>query len=186
MELRAHELRFTIDEAIEHLDTRLGLGLGAEEVGLLVTTTEGWPAGLYLAGLTLAGRTVKQALVRAFDGTSAHVVDFLSTEVLGAYAPETQTFMLRTSVLERLCAELCDAVLDGSDSAAALASLSRSNLFLVPLDTQRRWFRFHHLFAQTRGWSSTGASRARPWSCTAAQPPGTTPWQAGRSRTPAR
>ena len=86
--------------------------------------------------------------MRAFDGTSAHVVDFLSSEVLGAYEPELQAFMLRTSVLERLCGPLCDAVLGGSGSAAALESLARSNLFLIPLDDQRRWFRFHHLFAQ--------------------------------------
>ena len=86
--------------------------------------------------------------MRAFDGTSAHVVDFLSSEVLGAYEPELQAFMLRTSVLERLCVPLCDAVLGGAGSAAALESLARSNLFLLPLDDQRRWFRFHHLFAQ--------------------------------------
>ena len=148
LELRVDDLRFTVDEAIEFLDTRLGLGLGAEDVGLLVGRTEGWPAGLYLAGLSLAGRVDKPALVRAFDGTTAHIVDFLSSEVLGAYEPELETFMVRTSVLERMCAELCDAVLDDGGSAAALASLSRSNLFLVPLDAHHHWFRFHHLFAQ--------------------------------------
>ena len=148
LELRADDLRFTAPEAHEFLNDRLGLGLAAGDVDLLVTRTEGWPAGIYLAALSLAGKPDKAALVRAFDGTSAHVVDFLSSEVLGAYEPELQAFMLRTSVLERLCVPLCDAVLDGSGSAAALESLARSNLFLIPLDDQRRWFRFHHLFAQ--------------------------------------
>ena len=148
LELRADDLRFTEPEADEFLNARLGLDLAAADVELLVTRTEGWPAGIYLAALSLAGRADKPALVRAFDGTSAHVVDFLSSEVLGAYEPELQTFMLRTSVLERLCVPLCDAVLEGDGSAAALESLARSNLFLLPLDNQRRWFRFHHLFAQ--------------------------------------
>ena len=148
LELRADDLRFTRGEADEFLNGRLGLDLAAADVELLVARTEGWPAGIYLAALSLAGKADKPALVRAFDGTSAHVVDFLSSEVLGAYEPELQAFMLRTSVLERLCVPLCDAVLGGDGSAAALESLARSNLFLLPLDDQRRWFRFHHLFAQ--------------------------------------
>jgi LuxR family maltose regulon positive regulatory protein len=148
LELRADDLRFTGEEADGFLNGRLGLDLAAADVDLLVTRTEGWPAGIYLAALSLAGKADKPGLVRAFDGTSAHVVDFLSSEVLGAYEPELQAFMLRTSVLERLCVPLCDTVLEGTGSAAALESLARSNLFLLPLDDQRRWFRFHHLFAQ--------------------------------------
>ena len=148
LELRADDLRFTGPEAHEFLNDRLELGLAAADVDLLVARTEGWPAGIYLAALSLAGKPDKAGLVRAFDGTSAHVVDFLSSEVLGAYEPELQAFMLRTSVLERLCVPLCDAVLGGTESAGALDALARSNLFLVPLDDQRRWFRFHHLFAQ--------------------------------------
>ena len=148
LELRADELRFTTAEAREFLNGRLELGLADADVELLVARTEGWPAGIYLAALSLAGRPDKPALVRAFDGTSAHVVDFLSSEVLGAYEPDMQAFMLRTSVLERLCVELCDAVLGAGGSDAALTELARTNLFLAPLDDQRRWFRFHHLFAQ--------------------------------------
>ena len=148
LELRADELRFTAAEAGEFLDDRLGLGLATEDVELLVARTEGWPAGIYLAALSLAGTDDKHGLVLAFDGTSAHVVDFLAGEVLAAHEPELQTFMLRTSVLERLCAPLCDAVLDTPGSAHALDKLARTNLFLIPLDDQRRWFRFHHLFAQ--------------------------------------
>jgi LuxR family transcriptional regulator, maltose regulon positive regulatory protein len=148
LELRANDLRFTVAEADEFLNGRLELGLALADVELLVARTEGWPAGIYLAALSLAGRADKPALVRAFDGTSAHVVDFLSSEVLGAYEPDMQSFMLRTSVLERLCVDLCDAVLDDDISAGALGSLARSNLFLIPLDDRRTWFRFHHLFAQ--------------------------------------
>ena len=148
LELRADELRFTVEEAGEFLDGRLGLGLGEEDVEALVARTEGWPAGIYLAALSLAAAEDRHALVRAFDGTSAHVVDFLSAEVLAASAPETREFMLRASVLERLCAPLCDAVLEREGSAAALESLARTNLFLIPLDERREWFRFHHLFAQ--------------------------------------
>jgi LuxR family maltose regulon positive regulatory protein len=148
VELRADDLRFTLDEAGEFLNARLGLELAADDVELLVARTEGWPAGIYLAALSLTGKDDKPAHVRAFDGTSAHVVDFLSTEVLDGFDPELQAFMLRTSVLERLCAPLCDAVTGESVSAAALESLARTNLFLLPLDDRREWFRFHHLFAQ--------------------------------------
>jgi LuxR family maltose regulon positive regulatory protein len=148
VEVRADDLRFTVGEAEEFLNGRLGLGLDADDLALLVARTEGWPAGLYLAALSLDGRADKAAMVHAFDGTTAHVVDFLSSEVLAGYEPELQRFMLRTSVLERLCAELCDAVLGTTGSADVLAQLGRSNLFLLPLDDRRRWFRFHHLFAQ--------------------------------------
>jgi LuxR family maltose regulon positive regulatory protein len=148
LELRADDLRFTAGEAHEFLNGRLGLELAPADVELLVARTEGWPAGIYLAALSLADRDDKAALVRAFDGTSAHVVDFLSSEVLAGYGPDLQAFMLRTSVLERLCVPLCDAVLGEAVSADALESLARTNLFLLPLDDQREWFRFHHLFAQ--------------------------------------
>jgi LuxR family maltose regulon positive regulatory protein len=148
VELRADDLRFTPTEADEFLNGRLDLGLSRSDVDLLVARTEGWPAGIYLAALSLAGTDDKGALVRAFDGTSTHIVDFLAGEVLAAHDPELQTFMLRTSVLERLCAPLCGAVLDQPGSAAALEDLARTNLFLLPLDDRGGWFRFHHLFAQ--------------------------------------
>ena len=120
LELRTDELRFTGPEAAEFLNGRLGLGLDEGDVELLVARTEGWPAGLYLAALSLAGKPDKPALVRAFDGTSAHVVEFLSDEVLAGYPPELQDFMVRTSILERLCAPLCDAVLGGAAADGAL------------------------------------------------------------------
>jgi len=148
LELRADALRFTAREAGEFLNGRLGLDLAAADVELLTARTEGWPAGIYLAALSLHGKPDKPGLVAAFDGTSAHVVDFLAGEVLASFDPSLQDFMLRTSVLERLSAPLCDAVLQDGDAAAALETLARSNLFLIPLDDRREWFRFHHLFAQ--------------------------------------
>jgi LuxR family maltose regulon positive regulatory protein len=148
LELRADDLRFTVPEAEEFLNGRLALGLRPAEIASLVARTEGWPAALYLAALSLEGKEDKAGLVRAFDGTSAHIVEFLSSEVLSAFDPALQAFMLRTSPLERLCADLCDAVLEQAGSAEAIAELARSNLFLLPLDDRREWFRFHHLFAQ--------------------------------------
>lgn len=148
LELRADDLRFSADEAEEFLNERLELELTDDDIALLVGRTEGWPAGIYLAALSLAGKDDKSALVREFDGASAHIVDFLAGEVLAGFDPELQTFMLRTSVLERLCAPLCDAVLHEPGAASALGRLAQSNLFLIPLDDQRRWYRFHHLFAQ--------------------------------------
>lgn len=121
LELRADELRLTDGEASEFLNGRLGLDLAGADVDLLVARTEGWPAGIYLAALSLAGRTDKHAFVTAFDGTSAHIVEYLSSEVLAAYEPDLQAFMLRTSILERFCAALCDAVLGTSASAGALS-----------------------------------------------------------------
>jgi LuxR family maltose regulon positive regulatory protein len=148
LELRAPELRFTGEEATEFLNDRLGLDLAAADIDLLLARTEGWPAGLYLAALSLNGTTDKTSVVRSFDGTSPYVVDFLAGEVLAGFEPALQAFMLRTSVLERLSAPLCDALLESRASKQSLEALARSNLFLIPLDDHREWFRFHHLFAQ--------------------------------------
>ena len=133
-------------------------------------------AGRHLPRRAVAGRHGGQARrsSRAFDGTSAHVVDFLATEVLAGLRARAAAFMLRTSVLERLCAPLCDAVVGEPVSAAALESLARTNLFLLPLDDRRRWFRFHHLFAQLlRVELERREPRARAASCTAARTRGT-------------
>ena len=148
LELRAGDLRFTCEEADAFLNGRLGLDLTPEDVEALMEKTEGWPAGLYLAALSLEHAADRHALVRRFGGSNRHVVDFLVTEVLEAHDPSAQALMLRTSVLERLSGPLCDAVLEQQGSAAMLDALSRSNLFLVPLDDEGRWYRFHHLFAQ--------------------------------------
>ncbi len=148
LELRAGDLRFTSAEAGTFLNGRLGLGLTPEDVESLVAKTEGWPAGLYLAALSLQHAADRHAFVRRFGGSNRHVVDFLVTEVLEAHDPPAQAVMLRTSILERLSGPLCDAVMEQEGSAAMLGALSRSNLFLVPLDDEGGWYRFHHLFAQ--------------------------------------
>ena len=149
LELRAEELRFTPAEADVLLNDRLELGLTREDVDDLVERTEGWPAGLYLAGLSLAGVEDKRAFVRSFSGASRHVVDFLLDEVLETYDQADRELMLRCSILERLCGPLCDAVLEQEGGASEmLAELSRTNLFLIALDDKDEWYRFHHLFAQ--------------------------------------
>jgi len=148
LELRAADLRFTSEEADAFLNGRLGLDLTDEDVDGLVLKTEGWPAGLYLAALSLQPAADRHAFVRTFGGSNRHVLDFLVTEVLEAHDPQAQALMLRTSILERLTGPLCDAVMDQEGSAAMLDALSRSNLFLVPLDDEAGWYRFHHVFAQ--------------------------------------
>ncbi len=148
LELRAADLRFTYQEADAFLNGRLGLDLTAEDVEGLVDKTEGWPAGLYLAALSLQPATDRHALVRTFGGSNRHVVDFLVTEVLEAHPQPAQALMLHTSILERLTGPLCDAVMDQEGSAEMLDELLRSNLFLVPLDDEAGSYRFHQVFAQ--------------------------------------
>ena len=147
MEIRARELAFTVDEARE-LIVREGIELSGESVELLVERTEGWPAGLYLAALWLRDLDAPDEGVRAFAGSARHVADYLTDEVLTALAPETRDFLLCTSVLGRFTPELCDAVLGREDSAAVLAELARSNMFLVALDARGEWYRYHHLFGE--------------------------------------
>ena len=147
-ELRAADLRFTSEEANAFLNGRLGLDLTTEDVESLVEKTEGWPAGLYLAALSLQSAADRHAFVRTFGGSNRHVVDFLVTEVLEAHDPPAQALMLRASILERLTGPLCDAVMEQEGSAEMLEALSRSNLFLVPLDDEAGSYRFHHVFAQ--------------------------------------
>ena len=148
LELRAADLRFTHQEADAFLNGRLGLDLTAEDVEGLVERTEGWPAGLYLAALSLQPTADRHAFVRTFGGSNRHVVDFLVTEVLEGHTPPAQALMLHASILERLTGPLCDAVMDQEGSAEMLDELSRSNLFLVPLDDEAGSYRFHHVFAQ--------------------------------------
>ena len=139
--LELTDLAFTVEEAQAFLHN-LGVEADAE---FLTARTEGWAAGLYLAALTLADRPER---AQAFGGTNAHVVDYLSSEVLATFDEAQLDFMLRTSVLERLCAPLCDAVLQSSGSDRFLRTLASTNLFLRALDDERRWYRFHHLFAE--------------------------------------
>ena len=146
-EIRARELAFTVDETHELME-REGIELSGESVELLVERTEGWPAGLYLAALWLRDLEDPDEGVRAFVGSTRHVADYLTDEVLTALAPQTRDFLVRTSVLERFTPELCDAVLGREDSAAVLAEFARSNMFLVALDAREQWYRYHHLFGE--------------------------------------
>jgi ATP/maltotriose-dependent transcriptional regulator MalT len=147
IEIRARELAFTVDEARE-LIAREGIKLSVESVESLVERTEGWPAGLYLAALWLRDLEEPDERVRAFAGSTRQVADYLTDEVLSALDPHTWDFLVRTSVLDRFTPELCDAVLGRDDSAAVLAELARSNMFLVALDIREGWYRYHHLFGE--------------------------------------
>jgi LuxR family transcriptional regulator, maltose regulon positive regulatory protein len=148
LELRADDLGFTRAEADVLLNDRLGLSLARADVAELVERTEGWAAGLYLAALSLQGVEDRHTFVRTFGSRNRHVVDFLLDEVLDAHEPELQELMLRSSILEQISGPLCDFVLERDDSGELLERLSRTNLFLLPLDDGGEWYRFHHLFAQ--------------------------------------
>ena len=149
LELRADDLRFTSEEAVAFLNGRLALGLEPEDVDSLVARLDGWPAGLYLTALALRRTPDRRALVNSLGASSRHVIDFLKSEVLEAHDPPMQALMLHTSVLERLCGPLCDAVLmEEQSSAPMLDELACNNLFLARLDGDGGWYRFHNLFAQ--------------------------------------
>ena len=147
-ELRAADLGFTDTEAAAALARAWGLDLTGESIAVLQERTEGWPAGLYLACLSLRGASDTAAFVADFGGATRMVVDYLMEVVLEQQSDELRTFLMETSVLEGLCGSLCDALTDRADSASVLAQLERENLFLVALDDRREWFRYHHLFAQ--------------------------------------
>ncbi|WP_217913518.1 LuxR C-terminal-related transcriptional regulator [Miltoncostaea marina] len=146
-ELRASDLRFTADEAAAYLTGTMGLALGAGDVAALGERTEGWIAALQLAALSMRGRDDPSAFVADFAGDDRFVLDYLAGEVLERQPDDVRGFLLRTSILARLTGPLCDAVTGGGGGAAMLARLERANLFLVPLDDRRRWYRYHHLFA---------------------------------------
>jgi LuxR family maltose regulon positive regulatory protein len=147
-EIRVADLQFSDAEALALLNGAMGLALGAEDVERLTERTEGWAAGLYLAGLSLHGRQDTDAFIASFQGHHRHIADYLGAEVLERQPEHVRRFLLRTSVLARLSGPLCDAVLDAEGAAQQLEELERSNLFLVPLDDRREWYRYHHLFAQ--------------------------------------
>ncbi len=147
LELRARDLRFTADEAAAYLTDVHGLTLGPDDVAALEARTEGWAAALQLAALSMQGRDDVGGFVAGFAGTDRFVVDYLVDEVLSRQSGDVRDFLVRTSMLDRLCGDLCDAVLETSGSATVLDSLDRANLFVIPLDDERRWYRYHHLFA---------------------------------------
>src|SRR5215468_3969556 len=162
-ELRAADLRFTPAEAADFLTQAMGLSLSADDVAALEARTEGWIAGLQLAAISLQGRHDTASFIASFTGSHHFVMDYLVEEVLHQQPEHIQSFLLRTSILDRLCGPLCDAVVrdPAVSGQATLEYLDRANLFLVPLDHERRWYRYHHLFAELlrqRLYQSTASS----------------------------
>lgn len=149
-ELRAADLRFTPSEATEFLNQMMGLNLSDEDVATLEARTEGWIAGLQLAALSMQGQSDPTQFIQSFSGSHRFVLDYLLEEVLERQSGEIQNFLLCNSILERLCGTLCEAVLGTPPGSGqeTLEALERANLFLVPLDNERRWYRYHHLFGE--------------------------------------
>jgi LuxR family maltose regulon positive regulatory protein len=146
-ELRAADLRFTPEEAATFLNQMMGLGLSAVDIDALESRTEGWIAGLQLAALSMREHSDVTGFIEAFTGSNRFVIDYLGEEVLQRQPEDVRSFLLRTAFLERMCASLCDALTGRTDSDEMLDALERDNLFLVPLDDERHWYRYHHLFA---------------------------------------
>ena len=147
VEIRASDLRFTAQEAETYLNTVHELGLSGADVDALESRTEGWVAALQLAALSLHGHDDSAAFIATFAGDDRFVVDYLVDEVLDQQPADLRRFLLDTSVLDRLSGALCDAVTSGSGGRGVLETLERRNLLLIPLDDRRRWYRYHHLFA---------------------------------------
>ena len=147
VEVRAADLRFTVEEATAYLNDVVGLDLDDPEIAMLEGRTEGWIAALQLAALSLQGRDDAAHFIAGFAGDDRYVVDYLVEEVLGRQPDAVRRFLLDTSILDRLSASLCDAVTGAGNGKAMLESLERSNLFVIPLDDSRQWYRYHHLFA---------------------------------------
>ena len=147
VELRAGDLRFTNEQAADFLNRSMGLNLSAADIALLGQRTEGWIAGLQMAALSMRGRQDLSSFVAAFTGDHRFVLDYLTDQVLERQSEQIQRFLLQTSVLDHLSGSLCDAVVDGANSQTILEELERTNVFVVPLDDERRWYRYHHLFA---------------------------------------
>ena len=149
-ELRTADLRFTPAEATDFLNRMMGLNLSESDVAGLEKRTEGWIAGLQLAALSMQGHASRDTagFIQSFTGSNRFVLDYLLEEVLQRQPEHIQTFLLRTSILNRLCAPLCEAILGNAAISAqeTLENLERANLFIVPLDQERRWYRYHHLF----------------------------------------
>ncbi len=161
-EVRTQDLRFTVDEASDFFNQIMQLKLKPEWVDILAARTEGWIAGLHLAALSLQERAPEQAagFIQAFRGSHRYVFDYLAEEVLNRQSADIRSFLIQTALLDRFCAPLCDAVTGRSDSRTLLVHLEQANLFLIPLDDERRWYRYHHLFADYLRTELTPAEEA--------------------------
>ena len=146
IEIRSTDLRFTQAEAAAFLNDMMDLNLSSSDIAALEKRTEGWIAGLQLAALSLQGRKDKHEFVTKFSGSHHYIIDYLVEEVLSRQSGEIRTFLYRTSILDQLSASLCDATLEISSSREILHQVEGANLFLIPLDDQREWYRYHHLF----------------------------------------
>jgi LuxR family transcriptional regulator, maltose regulon positive regulatory protein len=147
LEIRAADLRFTADETAAYLNDAMGLHLTGSDVDALEARTEGWIAALQLAALSMQGRDDTSGFIASFAGDDRFVVDYLAEEVLERQTDEVRRFLLDTAIMDRFTGALCDAVTGRSGGKAMLERLDRANLFLVPLDDRRVWYRYHHLFA---------------------------------------
>jgi LuxR family maltose regulon positive regulatory protein len=150
-ELRSDDLRFTPDEAAAFLNSAMGLDLAPGDVEALEARTEGWIVGLQLAAVSLQGRTDAHEFIAAFSGSHHYVLEYLTAEVVRRQTEPVRGFLIQTAILDSLCGSLCDALTGDNDGGAMLADLHRRNLFIVPLDDERRWYRYHHLFADLLG-----------------------------------
>jgi ATP/maltotriose-dependent transcriptional regulator MalT len=148
VEIGGSDLAFTPAETEELLNDMAGLGLSARELAIVQARTEGWPVGLQLAALGLRASKERERFLSSFDGSNRHIVDYLTEMVLDSMDAGVRQYLLQTSILSKLSGPLCDAVTGREDSAAMLGMLQRSNLFVISLDDQRLWYRYHHLFGE--------------------------------------
>jgi len=148
LEIRQDDLRFTAEETVEFLKNVMGLDLSLGEIAALERRTEGWIAGLQLAALSMQGRDDLTSFIHAFTGSSRFILDYLIEEVFEKQSPDVKDFLLKTSILERLSGPLCDQVAEKNNSQELLEVLEQVNLFIVPLDQSREWYRYHRLFAE--------------------------------------
>jgi LuxR family maltose regulon positive regulatory protein len=147
VELRSSDLSFSANDISVLFNKKLKFGLSAEDVYSLETKTEGWIAGLQLTALTMQGREDISEFIQDLKGDNRYIMDYLMEEVLKIQTDDTKEFLLQTSILEQMCAPLCNAVLSRNDSQLILESLEKNNMFVIPLDNERKWYRYHHLFA---------------------------------------
>jgi LuxR family transcriptional regulator, maltose regulon positive regulatory protein len=155
-EIRAEQLAFTEEETARLLNEKMALDIGPDDISMLHERTEGWPAGIYLASLSLQNKEDKHAFIESFRGSNRYVVGLLVEEILAGLDENVRRFLLQTSILRAMTGPLCDAVTGGKGSASLLREFARSNQFLVSLDEEGEWYRYHHLFSEMLLYELTG------------------------------